>query len=398
MMHRLVRRSHREGRPGSPRRRLVRRSAVVAALLALAVVGTSYVRALTTPGDASWTVKSVEWIRDNGGAGIVDAVENWWFRNPPADAPPSASDLPNLTAPSPRPGATQTGPGLGASSPAPPAPSTAPEAVTIPTGTRPIPGEGRWVAGRVDARGVPSMYTTFLQPDPAHASIVAGVAWIRAADTVAHLVAGTTQPGGPPWPGNARVTPGDVPRLVATFNSGWRFKDLLGGFYEDGRFSRPLQPGAGSVVIDRTGRAAIGAWGRDVSMSPSVLAVRQNLHLVVDGGAAAPGIADASGPWGVAANQRQYTWRSGLGVDAQGNLVYVAGNHMTLEVLVDALVDAHAVRAVELDMHPGMVAFSRWLPTPGGGMTAQNLLPTMPDATNRYLSPDQRDFFYITLR
>ncbi|WP_374970860.1 hypothetical protein [Terrabacter sp. BE26] len=185
---------------------------------------------------------------------------------------------------------------------------------------------------------------------------------------------------------------------MATFNSGWRFKDLLGGFYEDGRYSRPLQPGAGSVVIDRAGRATIGVWGQDVAMSPSVLAVRQNLHLVVVGGAPAAGISDASGPWGVAANQRQYTWRSGLGVDAHGNLVYAAGNHMTLRVLVDALVDAHAVRAVELDMHPGMVAFSRWLPNRTGGVTAQNLLPTMPDAPSRYLTPDQRDFFYVTLR
>jgi hypothetical protein len=242
------------------------------------------------------------------------------------------------------------------------------------------------------------MYTTFVQPDPAHASIVAGIAWIRSSDTVAHLVAGTLQPGGPTWAGGARVAPGDVPRLVATFNSGWRFRDLLGGFYEYGRYSRPLQQGAGSVVIDRTGLATIGAWGQDVSMSQNVVAVRQNLHLIVVGGAPAPGIADASGPWGVPANQRQYTWRSGLGVDAQGNLIYVGGNHMTLRLLTNALVAAHAVRAVELDMHPSMVAFSRWMPRPAGGVDPQKLLPTMPDAANRFLQPDQRDFFYITLR
>lgn len=398
-MHVLVRRGNRHrGRPVSRRRRRVTRGATGVALLAVAVVGTSYVRALTTPGDASWSVKTVEWIRDNGGAGTVDAIENWWFRNPPADSPPAASELPSLTAPSQGSVATPSGPRTGSSSTARPPEVAGPAPVTIPAGTRAIPGEGGWVAGRVDAQGVPSMYTTFVQPDPAKASIVAGIAWIRASDTVTHLVAGTTQPGGPPWPGNARVAPGDVPRLVATFNSGWRFKDLLGGFYEDGRYSRPLQQGAGSVVIDRVGRATIGAWGRDVAMSPDVLAVRQNLRLVVVGGAPAPGIADASGPWGVAGNQRQYTWRSGLGVDAQGNLIYVAGNHMTLKVLVDALVDAHAVRAVELDMHPGMVAFSRWLPGPTGAVAAQSLLPTMPDAANRYLSPDQRDFFYVTLR
>lgn len=397
-MHPLVRRPRR--RPvgqHSPRRRAIRRVLLLVLVLVLAVVGTSYVRAITAPGDASWSVKTVEWVRDSGGAPVVDAVENWWFRNPPSDAAPSQSDLPDLAAPS---GASpaRTGPAVGSSSASASPGVDLPSSVTIPPGTTPLRGEGRWVPGRLDSRGIPSMYSTFVQPDPAHPSIVAGIAWIRSADTVTHLVAGTTQPGGGSWPGGARVSPTDVPRLVATFNSGWRFKDLLGGFYQDGRYSRPLQPGAGSVVIDQSGKATVGAWGQDVSMSPDVSAIRQNLRLVVVGGRPAPGIADASGPWGVSGNQRQYTWRSGLGVDADGNLIYAAGNHMTLKVLVDALVAAHAVRAVELDMHPGMVAFSRWVPSQGGGLDPQHLLPSMPGPARRYLQPDQRDFFYVTLR
>ncbi|MGN6751279.1 MAG: hypothetical protein ACTHJJ_01850, partial [Intrasporangium sp.] len=125
--------------------------------------------------------------------------------------------------------------------------------------------------------------------------------------------------------------------------------------------------------------------------------VRQNLHLIVQGGAAAPGIADASGPWGVPGNQRQFTWRSGLGVDAQGNLIYVAGDHMTLRVLTNALVAAKAVSAVELDMHAGMVFFARWVPDATSAVP-QKLLPAMPSRADRFLRPDQRDFFYITLR
>jgi hypothetical protein len=393
-MHRLVRRQDADQIPRtSPRRRLVHRIVLGTLAVALCVVGTSYGRALTAPGDAPWMVRTVEWVSDNGGASVVEALENWWFRTPPANAAPSGSDLPNLAG-SQGVGRSGLRPGSGSST----ASGSPPPPVAIPRGTHVLPGEGRWVAGRLDSHGVPSMYTTFVQPDPAHASVVAGVAWIRANDTVAHLVAGTTQPGGHQWPGGARVAPADVPRLVATFNSGWKFKDLLGGFYEDGRTSPPLEQGAGSVVIDRAGHVTIGAWGQDVSMTPDVVAVRQNLHLIVVGGAAAPGIADASGPWGVPANQRQYTWRSGLGVDAHGNLVYVAGDHMTLRVLTGALLAAHAVRAVELDMHPGMVAFSRWVPTPAGGVHPQKLLPTMPDRADRFIRPDQRDFFYITLR
>jgi hypothetical protein len=354
------------------------------------MIGVSYGRALTQPGAASWSVRTVEWIRDNGGRGLVDAIENWWYtRSPPANASPSRSDLPVLAAPRE---------GIHIALPDQRHASASPSTVPVPSGITGLPGEGRWVPGRLDASGVPTLYTTFVQPDPAHASVVAGIAWIRASDTVAHLVAGTTQPGGPTWPGGARVAPKDVPSLVATFNSGWRFQDLLGGFYENGRYSRPLEQGAGSIVIDRAGRVTIGRWGQDVSMSPSVVAVRQNLHLIVVGGAAAPGIADASGPWGVPGNQRQFTWRSGLGVDARGNLIYVAGNHMTLRVLTNALVAAKAVRAVELDMHTGMVFFARWVQSKGGAVAPQKLLPSMPSAADRFLRADQRDFFYVTLR
>jgi hypothetical protein len=86
-----------------------------------------------------------------------------------------------------------------------------------------------------------------------------------------------------------------------------------------------------------------------------------------------------------------------VGVDANGNLIYVAGDHMTLRVLTNALVAAKAVRAVELDMHAGMVFFARWVPGAAGGVVPQKLLPTMPSAADRFLRPDQRDFFYITL-
>jgi hypothetical protein len=41
-----------------------------------------------------------------------------------------------------------------------------------------------------------------------------------------------------------------------------------------------------------------------------------------------------------------YTWRSGLGVDAAGNLVYVGGSGLNLVTLANALVQAGAVRGL----------------------------------------------------
>ena len=43
-------------------------------------------------------------------------------------------------------------------------------------------------------------------------------------------------------------------------------------------------------MIYRNGDATVGAWGRDVSMTNQVIAVRQDVTLLVDGGQAVAGL------------------------------------------------------------------------------------------------------------
>ncbi len=267
-------------------------------------------------------------------------------------------------------------------------------------GTTAADGEGAWIAGRADAAGTPAIYTTWFRPDAAHPQVVAGAAWVRAGGYAAHLVAGTRQPDGSGWPGGAQVDPRDAGQLLATFNAGFKFQDTPGGFFLDGRSSRPLVSGLATAVVEDDGRLLVGSLGNEVQLTSRTTAARQNLHLIVDGGAAAAGLVDDhAGLWGTSRNQGQYTWRSGLGVDARGDLVYVGGNGMDLVHLADAMVRAGAVRAMELDMHRGMVSFASWQPGPGpDGVDPTKLLPDMPREADRYLAPDQRDFFYLTVR
>ncbi|BCY11598.1 phosphodiester glycosidase family protein [Actinoplanes sp. L3-i22] len=355
------------------RRRVLRIVAVVLVLL-LVWPTVSYARALTAPGSATFTMRTVDWIRSNNGNSVVNAIENWWYtRHKPATGPPDVSTLPSA--------GTNAVPVVG------------PPTLPLLKGVAPLPGEGTWSAGRTGANGRPLIYTGFLRPDPQHLSIVAGVAWIRAAGTVTHLVAGTAQPGGAAWPGNAAVPDGDVGKLVATFNSGFKMKDTPGGFYLNGRYARQLVDGQASLVIDRSGAVRIGAWGRDVSMSAAVVAVRQNLQLIVENGRPVSGLSgNANGRWGSPRNQYQYTWRSGAGLDRSGNLIYVAGDKMTLSMLATAMADAGVVRGMQLDIHTGMSSFASWRP-PG---TPTKLLPAMTRSASRYLQADQRDFFYVT--
>ena len=367
-------------------RRRRRRIVALVLLLLLTVPGISYEQALTAPGGGSWQARSVDWLRDHGGSSVVNAVENWWYsRQAPTGGTPEPDSLPQ---PAGSRSAAPANPVISGPGPVPPLPRH-------PA----VAGEGTWIPGRPDAAGRPAIYTTFTRPDPTHASVVVGVAWMRAGASIVHLAAGTAQPGGSAWDGGAQVPDSAVPSLLSTFNSGWKFGDINGGFYLNGRTGPPLLSGQASAVIDDKGMMTIGQWGRDVSMNGHVQAVRQNLSLIVDGGKPADGLAaNATGQWGSAKNQFQYTWRSGIGTDAAGNLVYVAGNGLTLQTLADAMVQIGVQRGMELDIHSNMVSFSSWTPTSTGSVTPTKLLPDMQRPADRYLAVDQRDFFYLTLR
>ncbi len=375
--------------PDAPTRRRHLRLKIVALVLVLLMVvpGISYAKAVTAPGYASWPDRSVGWIRDNGGAPLVNAIENWWYtRNPPANTAPPLSSLPTR--------GQQIGSTKG------PQTSKAAAAAPVPVaplaGAAPLPGEGVWsldVTGKV---GQPVLYTTFLRPDPGRASVVAGAAWFPAGSTSAHLVPGTAQPAG--WSGTAAIPAADMPSLVATFNSGWKFKDTGGGFYLDGREQPVLQDGFASAVIDAQGQVTVGQWGTDVSMRPGVVAVRQNLHLIVEAGSPVDGLeSNGNGLWGSSKNQLQFTWRSGLGTDAAGDLIYVAGDNLTLQSLATAMSDAGIQRGMQLDIHNKKVNFATWSHPASGPAAATNLLPDMTASPTRYVDADQRDFFYLTL-
>ncbi|MEV0067473.1 hypothetical protein [Amycolatopsis sp. NPDC050768] len=358
-------------RPKRRRRRLA--LLVIAALLAYPA-GT-YGYALTYPGDASVAVRTVDWLRDLGLGGVVNAVENWWFtRHPPSSAPPPPGDLPS------------TG-GIAAG-------GAGPRPRNLPVGPGAAAGAGEWLPG-ARSGGQVAEYTTFLQPDPAHASVVAGVAWLNQSLVRTQLFSGTKDPGGP---GPAAIPAELHGTLVAAFNSGFKLKDCNGGYYLAGTTVAPLHDGMASVVIDDTGRVSVAQWGRDATMNPHLTAVRQNLDLVIDHGAPVPGLdLNPAGHWGSASNQFQYTWRSGLGTDRAGNLLYVGGTGLTLHTLADAMVQAGIRQGMELDIHSPMVTFNSYRPD-APGIGPDKLLPTMPGNLTRYLQADQRDFFATSLR
>ncbi len=337
--------------------------------------------ALTNPSlGSSLSPRFAEWARQHGGASIVNWVENEWYSH---HAPRVGGKPPKGSIRDPRaaPVVVSTGPV-----------HLPPPASILPFASPAIPGEGLWVAAGRPVDGIPAMYETTLRPDAVHTSYVVGVAWMDTELLKATLYSGSQIPGGGPYRNTAPVEPAAAQSLVAAFNAGFLMSEANGGYYTDGRTVIPLRTGAASFVIYANGSATVGQWGRDVSMAPNVVAVRQNLDLLVDNGHPVPGLdANDTTQWGATLGNQVYVWRSGVGVTAAGALVYVGGPGLNITDLADILARAGAVRAMELDINTDWVNFSAYNPlTLNGAATPSNgteLLPGMTGGPIRYFQP-----------
>jgi len=335
-------------------------------------------------GDPS-SVRVVEWLRQHGGSAPVNAAERWWYTH----HPPPVGGRPQSALPAAAPSAA-------------PAPAAeVPPAVVVlapipPMAQPPLPGEGKWVVA-VGTAARPAIATAQLRPDAIHTSLLAGVARIDPRFARLHLLAGTEQPGGGS-PNGGRVPAAEQPALIGVFNAGFLQRDSQGGWYADGREVAPLRDGAASLVIRSDGAATVGAWGRDVRMGPDVMAVRQNLSLLVDQSRPAPDVAtDRTRLWGSTLGNNVEVWRSGAGVTADGAIVYVGGPGLSVASLANLLVAAGAVRAMELDINTAWVTMSTYQSTPAGPVGTK-LLAEMQRSPDRYLQGESRDFFAVLAR
>ena len=378
-------------RPAPPRRSRwirARRIALVAAFICLVPVAVSYVRAMTERSDSSLGIRTVEWLRDHGARGLVNTVENWYY---------------SLSAPS------KGGPGIGAlpvqagayANGAAPARHVAVHHHYRPPPIKPtihpaLPGEGVWHATFAAGGSRPPVLITSYRPDPDYPSIVAGVAWVDHTRTTVHLYPGIQEPAVPiPNRGPEEVPMGLRGGLVATFNSGFKLADSGGGLVLHGHTYAPLHDGTATIVGYRSGRVDVVAWTGGPDAGPDVVFARQDLPLIVDHGHVNPNLSD--GPeWGATLGNKVFVWRSAVGIDRHGNLIYAAANDQTVGSLAQIMVHAGAVRAMELDINAYWPSFITYR-FPGAGHPA-NLLADMIRSPLRYLTPDDRDFLAVYLR
>ena len=241
----------------------------------------------------------------------------------------------------------------------------------------------------------PALLTTF-RSDPEYPQFVAGVAWIDHSRTELEYMPGLAEP---PEPLEDRGS-GEVPtekrgRLVATFNGGFPLETSNAGLIYRGKVKETMVNGIATVVRYRDGRIDIVKWTSGPGAPKDVWFAKQNLPPIIYEGKLNPNLSD--GPeWGETVNNATRVWRSGLGIDAHGNLMYAAANYQTVESLAKVLQRAGAVRAIELDINEDWTSFISYRHP--GALDPSNLLPEMYRSPERYLTPDERDFFAIYLK
>ena len=322
-------------------------------------------------------------MRDNGARGLVTRIENLYY---------------SLTAPS------KGGPPLKAlPKQAGSVKAFVPRAVhyyrppnIAPVITPALPGEGVWRATFAAGGSRPPVLITSFRPEPSYPQLVAGVAWIDHTRTSVMLYPGLQEP-------NVALPsrgPMEVPRqlrstVVATFNSGFKLSDSGGGFAYNGHTYAHLKAGLATIVRYRSGRVDVISWTGGPDVPGDVVYARQNLPLIVSGGRPNPNLSD--GPaWGATLGNAIQVWRSAVGIDRHGNLIYAAANYQTVGSLAAIMIRAGAARAMELDINTYWTSFITYR-YPGAGDPA-NLLPDMDRSPERYLTPDDRDFFAVYAR
>jgi len=372
--------------------RRLRRIALVAVIVALVPVTFSYVTAMASPSNSSISVRSVEWLRDKGAAKTVAQIESIYYRlTAPDKGGPNLKSLPKV--------GVKTGVASGGNRPNVIGGPTATAAYRPPPVTPfinpPLAGEGQWQATRPWLAGNPPVLVTTIRNEPDYPRVVAGLAWIDAKSTKVTLNPGRQEPSVQIDRGAMEVPLALRKKLLATFNSGFKLADSTGGFALNGHTYSPMVKGQATLIGYQDGTVNVIGWDRGPLAPTSATFARQNLPLIVDKGVVSGSLTNGR-EWGATVGGAIMVWRSGIGVDAHGNLIYAAGDNQTVSSLASVLVRAGAVRAMELDINSYWVSFITYGLT--GARQPTNLLPGMDRSSSRYLTPEDRDFFAVYAR
>ncbi len=296
-----------------------------------------------------------------------------------------------------------------------------------------LPGEGQWNSLEKDSflrrnPGVPMpLVTTFIRSDRSKKVTRVYVALWDPRQVELHMMAGSVEPKsatGEAGPGRIPRTPEVMKRVIAASNAGFQALHGEFGMMADGVVYLPPKPYAATVGVTRDGTTFFGSWPNDATIPEEVRSYRQNMTVMVQDmkfnpygrtwwGGAVPGAED-----------KVHTVRTGICLTKERFVAYLYGVDLSPEALAQAMIQTRCIYGLALDMnagHAGMEIYkvgpadevpplgrplSRdWEAEgevngmPGWRFQGRRLIRGM-GLMNfpRYIRPESRDFFYMTLR
>lgn len=262
----------------------------------------------------------------------------------------------------------------------------------------PLPLEGVWQ--KIPMELFPNttvMAKTFIRPDPSRSYAIVSLVKMDMKKLGIGIQAGTYYPGGT----HGVFGPGIVPKdlqlsntLVAVFNGGFMEKDGHYGMVVKNKVYVPLRKGLATLLIYSDGTARLIDYQGQV-LGSDVIGIRQNGAFLVHNGSVTPFVEYSQDTWGRTTTNSMYTWRSGIGITKNGNIIYAVGNSLVPQTLAEALQKAGAVDAMQLDVNPYWVRFILYSPFGNGKYSYYPLLKDMQNGGYAYLHGYNKDFFYI---
>jgi hypothetical protein len=244
------------------------------------------------------------------------------------------------------------------------------------------------------------MAYTFVRPDPSRPYAYVTLLQMDINPLTLGVVAGTKEPGGKLGNFGPGIIPGDVVKsgkLVAAFDGGFQYRDGMYGMVVGDKTYVPLENNVGTLVGYKDGSLKIVNYsGQDLGENISF--IRQNCPILLENGQVFAQNEQNKKLWGRTFNADIFTWRSGIGLTKEGNLIYAVGNNLSPASLAEALRMAGATDAIQLDINPFWVRFNIFEPNGLGGYKTSTLTKDLRDGSKAYLTGYSKDFFYVYSR
>jgi hypothetical protein len=260
-------------------------------------------------------------------------------------------------------------------------------------------GEGVWTTASMPLGNQPNppLWHTFYRPDPARPYARVDLVWVDPSQTQLTLVQGTVEPrpvDGVAGTGRIPLAVQSSGKLLAAWNGGFLTIHGPYGMMVNRRIIEPPRDDFAVLAQYADGRVRLGVWGRDITMTADLVSFRENGPILVDHGVVND---NALLSWGKSVSGATRIWRSGIGLTADGGLIFGVGNALSAQTLGEALRSAGTIEGMQLDVNAWHVFFFTYGLTPIG-LVPTKLNPAMPGGSQTFLKPYDRDLMYLTLK